>query len=464
MDEGQKGKLNNEYRSHDIPLRLCKLLNPILMTALVAGAWYLYYAPRAKVQYYRKGNWVVLLIFFVLFVVFSRIYDAYQISTKSISEIIYSQLLSLLFSDAFMFVIIWLLSLDRPSAVPMICVFLLQAAVAATWAVIAVKWYFLSYSPLKTAVIYDIREGIEDVIGNYDLKKRFSVDKVFFIDECVEDISILDDFDALFLVGLPSHDRNTILKYCVRNNKKAYVIPKIGDLIMSGAYRQHMCYLPILFVHRYSPIPEYVALKRIFDIAVSLIGLIVLSPLMIVTAIAVKCDGGPAIYKQKRLTKDGKEFYILKFRSMRVDAEKDGVARLSAGESDDRITKVGRIIRALRFDELPQLLNVLSGNMSIVGPRPERPEIAAKYREVVPDFDLRLQVKAGLTGYAQVYGKYNTTPYDKLLMDLMYISKPSILEDFRICFATVKILFVKESTEGFDSCSTATFDIKRDAQ
>ena len=159
-------------------------------------------------------------------------------------------------------------------------------------------------------------------------------------------------------------------------------------------------------------------------------------------------------YKQVRLTKDGKQFEILKFRSMRVDAEKDGVARLSTGDKDDRITKVGHIIRACRLDELPQLLNILKGDLSVVGPRPERPEIAAQYCEEMPEFALRLQAKAGLTGYAQVYGKYNTTPYDKLQMDLMYIAHPSLIEDLKIMLATVKILFMPESTEGVSEGQT----------
>ena len=159
-------------------------------------------------------------------------------------------------------------------------------------------------------------------------------------------------------------------------------------------------------------------------------------------------DGGPVFYSQTRLTKGGREFGVLKFRSMKVNAEKDGVARLSSGENDPRITPVGHVIRKCRIDELPQLLNILKGDMSIVGPRPERPQIAEEYEKAMPEFYLRLQVKAGLTGYAQVYGKYNTTPYDKLLMDLMYISHANILDDLFIMFATVKILFMPESTEG----------------
>ena len=151
-----------------------------------------------------------------------------------------------------------------------------------------------------------------------------------------------------------------------------------------------------------------------------------------------------------------------KLRSMIVDAEKGG-ARL-AGEHDDRITPVGRVIRAIRFDELPQLFNILKGDMSIVGPRPERPEIAEKYRQELPAFDLRLQVKAGLTGYAQVYGRYNTEPQDKLKMDLMYINHASFSEDFKLIFATIRILFMRESTSGVaDGQMTAAKDMGKPA-
>ena len=147
------------------------------------------------------------------------------------------------------------------------------------------------------------------------------------------------------------------------------------------------------------------------------------------------------------------ELLVIKFRSMRQDAEKDGVARLASAH-DDRITPIGRIIRAIRFDELPQLFNILKGDMSIVGPRPERPEIAEQYRKELPAFDLRLQVKAGLTGYAQVYGRYNTEPQDKLKMDLMYINHASIAEDVKLIFATVRILLMKESTQGVEQGQT----------
>lgn len=298
-------------------------------------------------------------------------------------------------------------------------------------------------------IVYDTREGLERLIGEYGLEKKFDVRRVVQVEECLNDLWLLESVETVFLSGIHSHERNIILKYCVEHNVQVYVIPRVGDVIMSGAKRMHMFHLPMLRVGRYRPSPEYLFLKRLFDIVVSGVAMIVLSPIFLVTAIAIKAsDGGPVFYKQERLTKDGRRFFIHKFRSMRVDAEKDGVARLSTGEDDDRITPVGHITRKFRIDELPQLVDIFSGALSIVGPRPERPQIAEEYCRVMPEFNLRLQAKAGLTGYAQVYGKYNTTPYDKLQMDLMYIAHPSFWEDLRICFATVKILFMKESTEG----------------
>ena len=182
----------------------------------------------------------------------------------------------------------------------------------------------------------------------------------------------------------------------------------------------------------------------------SLMALIILSPVLLITALAIKIeDKGPVIYKQERVTRNGRKFMMLKFRSMIVDAEADGKPH-PAGENDPRITKTGSFIRACRIDELPQLINILKGDMSIVGPRPERVEHVEKYSKLIPEFDFRLKMKGGLTGYAQVYGKYNTSPLDKLKLDLTYITNYSLLTDVQIIFETLKILFLKESTEGFD--------------
>lgn len=435
---------------HDVPTRLVKVLILILMMVAFGFVWYGYYAARAQVHYYRRGDWVVILLFGILYYGFCRSYDAFHISISPISEIIYSQTLALIISDFIMYVVIWLLSLYMPNAVPLLITFGVQFLISVLWTFLAHQWYFHNFRPGRTAVIYDLREGMESLVGEYGMEKKFHIEKVLGVEECLAKLSVLDEMDTVFLSGIHSHERNIILKYCMYQDIQVYVIPRIGDVIMAEPRRftcstSRCCASTDTVRFRNIPLQKE---HSTFCFPESPI--VIASPFMLVTAIAIKSDGGPALYKQKRLTKDGKEFNVLKFRSMRVDAEKDGVARLSTGDKDDRITPVGKIIRKIRFDELPQLFNILRGDMSIVGPRPERPEIARQYEEEMPEFRLRLQAKAGLTGYAQVYGKYNTTPYDKLLMDLTYIGTPSLWEDFKICLATVKILFMPESTEGVE--------------
>ena len=228
-----------------------------------------------------------------------------------------------------------------------------------------------------------------------------------------------------------------------------YFTPKISDIIVKGTEEINLFDSPLFLCKNIGLTIGQRVFKRIFDILLSLVGLIITSPFMLVAAICIKIyDGGPVFFKQERCTYGGKVFWIYKFRSMIVDAEKDGKSK-PATDDDDRITPVGRFIRKTRIDELPQLLNIFKGDMSIVGPRPERIEHIEKYGKEIPEFTYRLKVKGGLTGYAQVYGKYNTTALDKLKMDLLYIVNYSILVDFQILFETVKIIFQKESTEGF---------------
>lgn len=437
-------------RRHASVVRLVKILNVLLMTIPFAISWMEYYSSRTWAPYYAKGNYLIIAIFMVLYVTYGHVYDGFFISMSKISEVVYSQSLAALVADGIMFVITWLLTKNFPAIWPMLLVFIVQVIISAVWAKSANTWYFKSFSPRRTVVIYDTRLGMEELIKEYGLDSKFDVKHVVSVEECLNgNMRALSNMEVAFLCGVHSHDRNIILKYCVTENIDTYVIPRIGDVLMSSARQMHMFHLPVLRVTRYAPRIEYLVVKRLIDILVSGIALIIASPIMLVTAIIIKAyDKGPVFYKQCRLTKDGATFDVLKFRSMRVDAEKDGVARLSTGDKDDRITPIGKWIRKTRVDELPQLINILKGEMSLVGPRPERPEIATQYEKELPEFKLRLQAKAGLTGYAQVYGKYNTTPYDKLQMDLMYIAKPSIMEDLRIVFATVKILFMPESTEG----------------
>lgn len=434
----------------DFVIRIFKLFNVLLMTAAFGVSWFLYYVDcMVGYQYYRLGHVAILGIFAFFYIVFIRVYNGFHISVSRISELIYSQILAVLIADGIIYLVICLLSFGLTNILPGLAVIGGQIILSMVWCFVAHKLYFAFSTPRRSAVIYDAGDDMEKLIGEYGLEKKFDVQLVLKDDECLNDLDILRGMQTVFITGIRSSKRNVILKYCIDNGIQVYLKPRVGDAIICGAYQTQLFHRAMLRADRHSPSPEYKFLKRFMDILLSLVVLIIISPIMLVTALAIKlCDGGPVFYKQCRLTKDGKRFNVLKFRSMRVDAEKDGVARLSTGDKDDRITPVGKIIRKCRIDEFPQLLNILGGSMSIVGPRPERPEIAAQYEEVLPEFRLRLQVKAGLTGYAQVYGKYNTTPYDKLQMDLMYISNAGLLKDLELMFATIKILFVSESTEG----------------
>ena len=429
-------------------LRLLKLFNVLLITVPFAWCWFYYYAQQLALPFYDRGNWVVVGLYAVLYMIFGRVYGSFWISLNRISESVYSQALAVMMTSGIMYVVTFLLERRMPDIWPLITAFVVQLVLSGLWSMAAHVAYYMLFPATKTIIVYDERKGMEKLIRDYGFEKKFTVIKTLTVEQCIANIDLLHNAQTVFVSGVHSHERNIILKYCVEHGIMMYLVPRIGDVLMSGAQQMHMFHLPMLRVGRYNPSPWHTIAKRTFDVVSAGALFLVISPLMLITAIAIKTDGGPVFYKQRRLTQDGKEFDVLKFRSMRVDAEKDGVARLSTGDKDDRITKVGHFIRKVRIDELPQLLNIIGGSMSVVGPRPERPEIASQYVKEMPEFSLRLQAKAGLTGYAQVYGKYNTTPYDKLQMDLMYISNPSFWEDLRIIFATIKILFVPESTEG----------------
>lgn len=455
----EKKNKTTKILMHDIPLRLIKVLNIICLTIPFAGCWYGYYSGQMKDGFYNRGNLLMIALFMFVYFLFARIYNAFLISINRISEMIYSQVLAALITDGISYLIIALLVKGFPNIIPGVMAIAGQIVMSLIWCFLAHRWYFRSFPPQKTMIVYDVREGMEKLIDQYDLECKFEVTEILQVTDVINHLERLNTIETVFLSGIHSHERNIILKYCIEHRIQVYVIPRVGDVLMSGAQQVHMFHLPMLRTGRYNPQPEYWILKRLADLLIAGVATVILSPIMIITAIAIKAyDRGPIFYSQIRLTQDGKEFGVLKFRSMKVNAEKDGVARLSSGENDPRITPVGRIIRKCRIDELPQLLNILKGDMTIVGPRPERPSIAAEYEKVMPEFRLRLQAKAGLTGYAQVYGKYNTTPYDKLLMDLMYISHANLLDDLFIMFATVKILFMPESTEGVAEGQTAAME------
>lgn len=439
-------------------MRGLKLLYILVTTALFGLCWQLYYMPCLGLS--RETVYVIAvgILYLMLFVLLGRIYDIFAVGTSRLSQLLYSQGLSLLITAGIAYVVMTVSALRFTNPLPLIGVIAAQLIWSVLWCVWANRVYFALNTPKRTVIVYDSENDLRKLEEVRYFDRKFHVIKYINAPKDAQTLlSQLEDAEVVFLPGLEMDMRNMVLKHCISNDIQCYVQPRVGDIIMAGAKHMQMFSVPLMRVRKEYHTPEYMFFKRMLDIVVSLLAIIILSPFMLVTALAIKLyDGGPVLYKQVRLTKNYKQFKVWKFRSMRVDAEKDGIARLST-EHDDRITPVGHIIRKIRFDELPQLFNILKGDMTIVGPRPERPEIASQYEKEIPSFGLRLQVKAGLTGYAQIYGKYNTEPYDKLKMDLMYINNMSFAEDLRLIFATVKILFVPESTEGVaDGQTTAS--------
>ncbi len=443
-------------------LRCFKYLHFVMSIVLFMVTWFIYIKVY-RIHFDSRYNYFVAAMYTAVLYVLSRIYNCYLVGYSSAKDIGFSQCITSFLSTAALYFSTMLVWNKWKNPLPFVVLVPIQWILNILWAKIADKMYFKFNPPKKTALIYrsdfDVRRLKELLayVHSFDMAVKMQVNENTSINDIIAEIG---DCDVVFITGVAATLRNGIVKHCVENHLQTFVLPHVGDVIMSGAEHVQSFSTPVLAIKGGSMTPEYRVVKRLFDIVVSSAALVCLSPLMLITAIAIKIeDGGPVFYRQTRLTKNAKEFRIIKFRSMKTDAEKDGVARLAA-ENDARITKVGRTIRACRIDELPQLINVIKGDMSLVGPRPERPEIAAEYEKVLPAFRLRLQVKAGVTGYAQVYGKYNTDPQDKLLFDLLYINHMNSVTDLQLLFATIKILFSKESTEGIENgLTTARGDI-----
>ena len=432
---------------------ICAIILLAVSTAMFFYVWFRFVSEHNVTHsLLGKGNLGMAVgIYMALYIVVGRLVRAFKIGVERKASVVAAQIIDLFLTD----VIEVFLSLAIIGNFRYFWAFtwryallwVVQTVVLSIITMLMVEQYRRIFPPLQMLEIYGDHEDtfyqeVNAVYYKYHIKERKHYEDGPFDD-------ILCDYDAVLINDIPSEKKNDILKSCFAQDKRVYFVPKISDIIARSAENLNLFDTP-LFLCRNSGAHLFTRwIKRAFDIVASLCALVVLSPVFLVTAIAIKLnDGGPVFYRQERCTYGGERFMIIKFRSMIVDAEKDGRSH-PAGENDDRITKVGKVIRAIRVDELPQLINILKGDMSVVGPRPERVEHTEKYTEDIPEFPFRLKVRGGLTGFAQVYGKYNTSALDKLKMDLVYITNFSLALDLQIILETLKILLRKESTQGF---------------
>lgn len=443
----------NRKQWSDIGLFLLKACLVCINTGIFAVCWYGYYREYLYLDFAGHGNEMVLGLFLMLDATFAGLYGGFALTTSRSAELAYSHAIALAMTGFVMYIVTWLLVRSRvPNPVPLLLSLAGGCVASSLWSSAAVRLTDRLVPPKRTLILYDHPKAFDSALGI--VKKygnRFRVIGTLAaedIDEAAVEIS-RQKAEAVLLCGLNSSLRNDLTKYCIEHDVYAYIRPNIGDFLVSRATVFHMNNLPVFLCRRACPSAFYLLAKRLFDILLSSVGLLLTSPILLAAAVAIKAyDGGPVMFTQERMTLGRKVFRIHKLRSMKVDADKGGKGIVTL-QNDDRITPIGKIIRMCRIDELLQLYDILVGNMTIVGPRPERLETIELYEKEMPEFALRLQVKAGLTGYAQVYGKANTSPYDKLQMDLMYIGQQGIVTDFKIILATIKILFVPESTEGF---------------
>lgn len=445
--------------------RFIMLLGTLLIiavqTAMFASLWYHYYANRELrhlrkyfkyFYYYRRGNWTIIVLYALVFILFMKVLGGFRVGYLRNLDVLYSQILSVCATNAVEYLQLALIAKWKflQFSTPILILAALQILVGVLWIIAMRGVYAKLYPPHEMLLIYGNISPKALIRKLQSRGDKYRVKDTMNLSAGVERIlEKIPQYESIIIGDIPSHERNLFLKYCFAHGIRCYSVPKISDIMITSASEIDLFDSPLLLFRNQGLTFGQSVCKRAMDLVIALAGCILASPLMLVIAAAIKLyDGGPVMYTQERITKDGRPFSIYKFRSMIVESEKRG-ARL-ASEHDDRITPVGRVIRRLHFDELPQLFNVLLGDMSFVGPRPEREEITKEYEQSIPEFRFRLKMKAGLTGYAQVYGQYNTVPYDKLKLDLTYIENYSLWLDMKLIMLTVKILFQKEKSEGVD--------------
>lgn len=442
-------KLQEKYK------RLVRLFFSTVLICVNTGIygylWINYINDTIWSPFYRKGNWAVIGFYFLLLFFFMKMYGGFKVGFYERGKLIFSQIFSLVITNLFIYFFIVVLSKGFFVPTLLIGATIFQVVVIFTWSIIFMHIYTRFFPPRRMLFITGNRSD-QKLLEKMNIRDdKFIVEETVSYEEKFETLQkMILDYEGVIVGDMPSHARNQILKYCFLENVRTYSVPKISDVLIRSSSELTLFDTQLLLSRNEGLLVEQQFMKRFLDIVFSFVACVITLPIFVLIAIAIKLeDGGPVFYKQTRLTLNGREFEIYKFRTMVQNAEKLSGPRL-AGKNDPRILKVGKLLRATRLDELPQIYNILKGEMSFVGPRPERPELASEIEKEIPEFRYRLKTKAGLTGYAQIYGKYNTTSYDKLKLDLTYIRNYSVWLDLKLMILTPKIMLMKESTEGVD--------------
>lgn len=434
-----------------------RLIKLSFATAMLLGlcwmygvVWNQYYNEEIlQMPFYRRGIWMMVLIYGILLAFFMGTYGGFKIGYLRNGNLIYSQIMAALFTNVVTYMQIAVIDRRLVNPIYLLPMTVGEITFIVIWTLIFQAIYRSLFPPRRMLFVEGDRKDYHLIDKMNAREDKYQICEVISYKKGMEVIKKhMEQYDAVVIGDMPSHERNLLLKHCYISGIRSYSVPKISDVLLRTSDEMNLFDTPLMLSRNIGLSIEQEWIKRAEDVVMAILLLILFSPVFLIAAVGIKCtDHGPVFYKQERLTRDSKRFMIYKFRTMVVDAEKMSGPVL-ASEKDPRVLPIGRFLRATRMDELPQILNILKGDMSVVGPRPERPELAAEIERTIPEFSYRLKVKAGLTGFAQVYGKYNTTFYDKLKLDLMYIRKYSLLLDLKLILMTPKIMFLKESSEG----------------
>jgi len=450
--------MNNSknHRQYEQYKRVVKFLSSAIIVLLELGLYYFvwinYYNKNMQQAFWRRGNWLIAGEYLTLLLLLHRMYGGLKVAIYKYWNLVYSHMISIVGVNIFSYVQVVLFDKRMHNPTALIILTAVDFLVTLIWALAFKKFYSVLF-PKKQLLLVCGDKPMFHLVNRIDTRDdKYEIAKTVSVTMGAETIiEQAKRYDGVIIGDIPGTERNELMKRCYGENIRSYTVPKISDILLRTSVELNIFDSPLYLSRNYDGLAwDQEVIKRIEDICFSAVLLLITGPFFLIIAAMIKAtDRGPVFYTQERLTKGGRIFHIYKFRTMIVDAEKKS-GPVKAGEKDPRILPVGRFLRATRLDELPQLINILKGDMSLVGPRPERPELAKIITKNIPEFEYRLKVKAGLTGYAQIYGKYCTTSYDKLKLDLTYIRNYSIWMDLKLIFMTPKVLLMKESTEGFE--------------
>ncbi len=388
-----------------------------------------------------KSLWVYISIASLLIFMFNKMFETLKLSkTENILIVVTSTAMIALSSAILAFAI-------RSFALPRSVIAIGFVVQTIVFIVIkfCMKIYYDKMKKVKNIAVFCSLDIVEEVVENLFGTNTNNKEKLLYVTELKTfDLKLLNNVDKVYIHDIYNSEiLESCIHKCILKGIQVCIVPKSYEIAITKSNLILSSEVPVIKITQVGHSMEYMFIKRIIDIAFSLTAIIICAPLFIIVYFAILItDGSGPIYKQKRATRNNKVFYVYKFRTMVKDAEKHTGA-VWAVENDPRITKTGKFLRKYWLDELPQLFNILKGDMTVVGPRPERPELIKEFIKEYPDFEMRTLVKCGLTGYAQVMAKYDATPQNKLKLDLFYILNANIFMDINIMILTARKMVLR---------------------